>query len=96
MTYNKQGFLMWLEDAKHILPPMYSIEDAEHLYKLKLAQEQHINARPSNCRGEVRPMGKLSLAEKEEIYAKRILPMYGNDPRRVPPHLEPDYNEGWK
>lgn len=33
---------------------------------------------------------------KWDIYKNYILPRYGNDPDKVPPHLEPDYNEGWK
>ena len=36
------------------------------------------------------------LHRKHTIYREEILPLYGNDPDKVPPHLEPDYNEGWK
>lgn len=35
-------------------------------------------------------------ARREKIYREEILPQYDNDPNKVPPHLMPDYNEGWK
>lgn len=35
-------------------------------------------------------------SEKDKIYREKILPKYDNDPDKVPPHLEPDYNDGWK
>ena len=30
-----------------------------------------------------------------KIYREKVLPQYDNDPNKVPPHLEPDFNEGW-
>ncbi len=36
------------------------------------------------------------IERKNKIYREEILPRYGNDPDKVPPYLEPDFNEGWK
>lgn len=39
---------------------------------------------------------ETDIDSKNKIYREQVLPKYDNDPDKVPPHLEPDYNEGWK
>lgn len=41
-------------------------------------------------------MSEEERERKFKIYREEILPKYGNDPDKVPPYLEPDFNEGWK
>ena len=39
---------------------------------------------------------KEEWERRAKIYREEILPRYDNDPDKVPPFLEPDFNEGWK
>jgi hypothetical protein len=48
------------------------------------------------CDHEPNIMSQDERARKFKIYKEEILQKYGNDPDKVPPHLEPDFNEGWK
>lgn len=36
------------------------------------------------------------MDRKNKIYREHILPRFDNDPDKVPPYLEPYFNEGWK
>lgn len=42
----------------------------------------------------LKKMCKKCLANASEIYGK-IYKEYADKGKEVPPHLEPDYNEGW-
>jgi len=48
------------------------------------------------CEHESNIMSTDERERKFKIYREQILPEYENDPDKVPPHLEPDFNEGWK
>ncbi len=48
------------------------------------------------CEHESSTMSTCELERKFKVYREQILPEYENDPDKVPPHLEPDFNEGWK
>lgn len=48
------------------------------------------------CEHESNIMTPEERERKFDIYRKHILPKYGNDPDKVPPFLEPDFNEGWR
>lgn len=48
------------------------------------------------CDHETNIMSNQERERKFKIYHEQILPKYDNDPDKVPPYLEPDFNEGWK
>ncbi len=48
------------------------------------------------CENDSNIMNSEERDRKFKIYKEQILPQYGNDPDKVPPYLEPDFNEGWK
>lgn len=48
------------------------------------------------CENESSIVSDEERERKFKIYREQILPAYDNNPDKVPPHLEPDFNEGWK
>jgi len=58
----------------------------EEAYKITdpMTLEDHRNPTPEQ------------IEAKWVIYKKVIVPKYGDENGEVPPHLEPDFNEGWR
>jgi len=57
-------FVVWLEGAKHFLPPKMTLHDARLMFEQKLKEEEELNNAKSNSNGEPRAKGVSQMAKR--------------------------------
>jgi hypothetical protein len=88
--FTKEELMNILYALEHLYEPPF---DLPKMYLLRNKVESMID---NYCEHESNILSQEERERKFKIYREEILPKYDNDPDKVPPHLEPDFNEGWK
>ena len=83
------GYQIWVTTSNGISTTNEIAFEPEVMKRLIAYWSKILEIRSKKMTGEERE-------RKEKIYKEEILPKYDNNPDNVPPHLEPDYNEGWQ
>lgn len=91
--FTKEELQIILMDMDTYINKAVILKVPKHHLELRNKVESMID---NYCENEVNIMSNEERERKFKIYREQVLPQYDNDPNKVPPHLEPDYNEGWK
>lgn len=85
-----------LENMVHIINDVHNGSQAHGLERDFDLRDKIQSMIDNYCEHEPNIMSQDERERKFKIYKEQVLPAYGNNPDNVPPHLEPDFNEGWE